>query len=86
MELRFVHGNFGNIKYKLQYREPVKCSVATFSGEWQDVPCVEEENEKSSKSCKCGECINETGNFWIWRRSINSNVRFCPSCGEYLTV
>jgi predicted nucleic acid-binding Zn ribbon protein len=37
MELRFVHGDFGNIKYKLQYREPFNDK----NMDWKDVPCVE---------------------------------------------
>jgi len=41
MELRFIHGDFGNIKYKLQYREFDMHNQIT---EWKDVPVVEMSN------------------------------------------
>jgi len=40
MELRFLHGDFGNIKYKLQYRNP--CPIKNEEYPWHDVPVVEE--------------------------------------------
>ena len=39
MELRFLQGDFGNIKYKLQFREFDMHNQIT---EWKDVPCVKE--------------------------------------------
>ena len=42
MELRFLHGDFGNIKYKLQYKSfPVE--------DWKDVPVVEDPYELMDK-------------------------------------
>lgn len=50
MELRFLHGDFGNIKYKLQYRDEWDGKQAPT--EWIDVPVKEQE---TASYCPCGE-------------------------------
>ena len=57
MELRFLHGDFGNMKYKLQYNDYM-------TGTWRDIPVVEDAPTKPLKepemhrNCKCERCID----------------------------
>lgn len=78
MELRFLKGDFGNIKYKLQSR-PEEGYV------WTDVPCVEEQLPK----CPCGVCRknDEEGDGWYCQTLVVTlqTGMHCPNCGNKLS-